>query len=177
MQLISDQLPKKQPSTVSKTEPEPRSSTTPPDDLQSHFSRRYWWDSKAAEPIVIGILVFVVWIGFLAIFTDNLDQLIFGAVSSENNNAGQSTCSGDDVGAYVMAQEDVKIMLQNSSNAVFSYSSKDRLVREDSIYIYHVASWVDATNSFGGTIRRRWAMVLRKNFDGSWERIDGPIFE
>jgi hypothetical protein len=140
-------------------------------------SRRYWWESNITEPIVIGLFLLIIWVGYLAIFTDNNDRLIFGDNNRNDGSSERPTCSGKDTEAYVMAQEAVKIMLKNPSGADFSYSSSDRLVREDPSCTYHVASWVDATNSFGGTVRRRWAMVLKRNVDGSWERIDGPIFE
>jgi len=144
------------------------------DQSQAMPSSSHWW-SWGDMWVIAGIVFAAIWF-----FSSSGNDLIENppiASSDDAANARQASCSRDNVGAYVMAQEAVKIMLKNPRGAEFSYRSSDRLVREQPTCTYHVASWVDATNSFGGTVRRNWAMVLKKNLDGSWKRIDGPIFE
>lgn len=62
--------------------------------------------------------------------------------------------------AFVMSQSFVKQQLRSPSTADFPYSNKASIVPGENC-TYAVASYVDAQNGFGATVRSKWYTVVQ----------------
>lgn len=114
--------------------------------------------------------IFVVLL-MVALFTDD---------TSQRTNEGVEEVAVPDCGdrseAWVFAQQFIKRKLKNPRSAKFawSYGSEGVSIHQDGCK-WTVASYVDATNSYGGTLRSQWAITIKKVHDG-WIALDGPKF-
>ncbi len=88
------------------------------------------------------------------------------AVSKGNRNTSHWN---DKHKAWVQAQYYVEAQLKNPGSAKFEYAGASKADVSGDIYIFR--SYVDATNSFGGTIRTYFFCKLRKKYDDNFELI------
>ena len=100
----------------------------------------------------------------------------FSGSESSQQASIENPC-GDSTGAWVAAKTFVKRNLKNPRSAEFAWSSGSSGVSINAHDCqWTVASYVDATNSFGGTIRSQWALTVKRESNGDWRLVDGPAF-
>lgn len=108
---------------------------------------------------IVTILVFTGGLIGIFVFTDGPGHDTSGSPSS--------TASGDVHGAWTYMQIYVERQLKNPKDAEFPFGGY-RDVTALGGDRYRVDSYVDATNSFGATIRTHFEGVI-KRIDGGWE--------
>lgn len=86
------------------------------------------------------------------------------------NNNGNTDTWNDKHKAWVQAQYYVEAQLKNPGSAKFEYAGASK-AEFNGIDIYIFRSYVDATNSFGGTIRTYFFCKLRKKNDDNFELL------
>jgi hypothetical protein len=79
-------------------------------------------------------------------------------------------CS-DEIGAYVMMQTAVSKTLKSPSTADFPSRRADGvIILNETPCNFQIASYVDAQNSFGGTVRTRFVAEMRYDpDDDTWQ--------
>jgi hypothetical protein len=88
-------------------------------------------------------------------------------------NQNSSSAWGSKTGAWVATQDFVTRRLKDPADASFGslmhdFQKTDDVVSDLGNGKYHVHAWVDAKNSFGGTIRTRFNADLHYTSDGTW---------
>lgn len=84
-------------------------------------------------------------------------------------------CSGQDTLAYVMTQDAVRSRLKSPRSADFP--ALPLKVVEHPGCLYDVVAYVDATNGFGASLRRRYVAAIRAFDDGTWQVQELQVIE
>jgi hypothetical protein len=86
------------------------------------------------------------------------------------SNIDDKPSQPDDIMAYVMAVDYVKIVLKSPSTAKFA-NSWDSTITKTDLYTWTVTSYVDSQNGFGAMIRTNFTAVLKFSEDGAKCRL------
>lgn len=74
--------------------------------------------------------------------------------------------------AWVMAQQFLEERLKNPSSASYGWQTTGETTKHLGSDKYQVNAWVEATNSFGGTLRKNWAATLQHEGGGNWRLLE-----
>ena len=106
------------------------------------------------------------------------------ALGSDDSGTSSTSPSGTSkkIEAWVMAKSFVKEYLKSPSTADFGgtftdYQDPEQCVTYMGDNTYHVRGWVDAQNSFGGTVRTNFLLKLKYNGNESWSLLEPPIMK
>lgn len=121
------------------------------------------------------ILIWTVCIAFAVYLVSSIANFNPSGASVSERRETEPDC-GDRSEAWVYAQEFIERKLKNPRSAKFAWSSgSDGVSIHQEGCNWTVASYVDATNSFGGSMRTQWVITIKKVSDG-WIALDGPNF-
>lgn len=73
--------------------------------------------------------------------------------------------------AWVMAQTFLEKRLKNPGAASYGWQTTGETTRHLGSDKYQVTAWVEATNSFGATLRKNWTATLQHEGGGSWRLL------
>ncbi len=73
--------------------------------------------------------------------------------------------------AYVLAKMSIERQLKSPSTAKFPYSSAPGVSVLQQGDEFYISSYVDAQNSFGALLRKKWVAHARRNSDGKDMRL------
>jgi hypothetical protein len=101
------------------------------------------------------------------------------AAKTKKAEEAVQACAKDDIEAFVMSQDHVRSRLKSPSTAKFpTVATPGVTVKYLSSCTHEVHAFVDAQNSFGGTLRSRYTASLQKNpVTGAWHLLRIQIAE
>jgi len=101
---------------------------------------------------------------------------IFSGSDVTQRGSTENPC-GNTISAWVAAKNFVRRNLKNPRSAEFAWAAgSDGVSINAHDCQWTVASYVDATNSFGGTVRSQWALTVKRKSNGDWLLVEGPTF-
>lgn len=108
---------------------------------------------------------------FLALFI----LFALGSTEEDPEEKAHREKFGDELGAWVIAQEFVNDRLKSPGTADYGWQTTDECVTDLGRGRYAVKGWVDSQNSFGGTVRIHFSLTVKYLGNDKWQLEDEPV--
>ncbi len=133
-------------------------------------------DDPFVAKVGCAVIAIILWLVVDAVTCDCKSDKHAGSQPERSSSYSEGN---DKIGAWVAAQYFVKQDLKNPRGAKFEFAASEKrgAVKYVGNNTYSVNSYVDATNSFGATVRTRFYLRVHDDGGGDWSLVGGITYD